>query len=439
MVIMKKKSLRLSKTLKIILLVLVLFLATFRAFFYFLPRGVDCVSDWLTIVDPCNWINAQYEIVMWAVALILLTATLLLDNGGKDFIQTCKHNKIIFLFSLSALISVGWSIQSGITLYKAFVLFSVSLLAIYIGHTFHLADILKVLTLYFVFLTSINLLYVIVLPSYGISQNPIYQGAWRGLFWHRNYLGCFMALGTIIIFVRLLSEQKAIRGEFFLNLILLSLTSFLLLKSKSATAIITGLISIGLVSVLFLWTKIHKKMSPAHYYGFLSLVVAAIALVFSRLDFFLGFFGRNSTLTGRTTLWQSIYQYLISLRPWLGYGYGVIWHLQGIRTGLAEIVKWSNPVMIGDNGFVDIVLHLGLVGLVVLIAMIIFGFIRGIKYFLQQRTIEAAFPIILLIASILANITLSLILESESFIWLLNLILFVSITSSIPKKSTINF
>jgi exopolysaccharide production protein ExoQ len=434
---MKKKIIALSLVLKIIFIILVSFLATYRAIYYFLLRGVNCYSDWLTIVSPCVWINAQYEVLLWALTLCLLAVFLWIDHEGKAFFQTVKENWIILFFSALAFISLSWTIHSEITLYKAFVLFCVSLCAVYVGYMIRLSDILNFLILYFVFLTSVNFLYAVILPAFGIMQDPFYQGAWQGLFWHRNYLGCFMALGLLIISFNLLSRKNANRGELSLDLILFVLTAYTLIKTKSVTALISGLVSIVLICVVYIWTKVHHKIKPIHYYAFSFISVAGIILFLSKINFFLGFLGRNSSLTGRIPMWQSVYQYLISLRPWLGYGYGVIWHLQGIRDGLAEIIGWRYPVMIGDNGFIDIFLHLGIVGLVILIAMIIFGFIRGIKYLLQHRTIESAFPFVLLFFSILVNISLSLILESESFFWLLTLVVLVSISKSTPKQSQI--
>jgi len=131
-------------------------------------------------------------------------------------------------------------------------------------------------------------------------------------------------------------------------------------------------------------------------------------------------------------MWEYVYHHLIIQRPWIGFGYGVIWHLVGIRNGLAVILHWRNPVLIGDNGYVDILLHIGIVGLLVLIALIVFGLIRGIKYTSQNLTLESALPVLILIALIVANIALSLILESESFMWLTNVALIVGITPKLP-------
>jgi len=100
---------------------------------------------------------------------------------------------------------------------------------------------------------------------------------------------------------------------------------------------------------------------------------------------------------------------VISKRPVLGYGYGAIWNLHGFRVQLALNIHESVQLVIGDNGFIDIWLHLGIIGVFLMAGLIVMGFVRGVKYFLQERTIESTLPVVLLVFVVMTNITLSLI------------------------------
>ena len=133
-------------------------------------------------------------------------------------------------------------------------------------------------------------------------------------------------------------------------------------------------------------------------------------------------------------MWEYLFQHVINQRPWLGYGYGVIWHLEGFIFELADHVNWEIAVTLGDNGFIDILLHMGGVGLAVLLGLMTMGFIRGIRYFLQERTMMASFPILVLVFSLVANISLSLILEVESLVWIIAVATMVSIGNKYPMK-----
>jgi exopolysaccharide production protein ExoQ len=420
-----------NRVLKVLLLIFVFSLATSRATGFLGPRGVICDTDWLTTSAPCIWRNVSIELILWTLALVILALNLIFDHDFTGFYSTCKQNWLIFVFILLAFISLGWTIRFEITLYKSIILLLTSLMAIYIGHSFRLDHILKILVLYYVFLCTFNLLFVLFFNTLGIMPDPFYQGAWRGIFWHRNFLGCFMALGVTLFLVNLLAIKKIGGGDFYLNLLMLMLTSFLLIKSKNATGIITAIVLVGLVFILFFWVKWHQKMKPAHYYGFLAIAIAVVAFVLSKLEFFLGLLGRNTSLTGRVPMWGYLFKQIISQRPWLGYGYGAIWHMQGFLEELEGVFHWG--VGMGDNGYIDILLHLGVIGMIILIIILVLGFIRGVKFFLQKRTLEAAFPILVLVFVIVANISISLILETETFVWMVALATLVSIS---PRFTT---
>jgi len=265
--------------------------------------------------------------------------------------------------------------------------------------------------------------------------DPFYQGAWRGIFWHRNYLGTFMALGVALFMVNLLAGKKSSSGEYLLNLVMLALSTFLLIKSKNATGEITAVVLVGLVFIMFFWLRWRHRLKQVHYYGFVCVALAAVTFVSVKLDFFLGLFGRNSSLTGRTPMWGYLLQNIISQRPWLGYGYGAIWHMEGFLEEVERIVNWG--VGMGDNGYIDILLHLGVVGLIAIIGLIVTGMVRGVKFFLRQNDLQAAFPVLLLVFLVLANITFSLILESETFYWMLAIALLVSIASRFTAKTEV--
>ena len=136
-------------------------------------------------------------------------------------------------------------------------------------------------------------------------------------------------------------------------------------------------------------------------------------------------------------MWQYLFQNVVSERPWLGYGYGAIWHLHGFVMEMMEIVNWGTPVVLADNGYIDILLHLGVVGLGVLILMIALGFVRGVRYFLKERTIVAALPILVLVFGVIVNISLSMILETEILEWIVAVASLVAIGRKESNKPTV--
>ena len=77
--------------------------------------------------------------------------------------------------------------------------------------------------------------------------------------------------------------------------------------------------------------------------------------------------GRDSSLTGRLPLWQEVFKE-IAKRPLLGYGYSGFWVAESKEVQYLWLkVGWPAPS--AHDGYLDIVLQIGLIGLVLYIAM----------------------------------------------------------------------
>ena len=406
-----------SKLRKGILIGLFLFMTIYRSLYIFGIHGVDCPSDWLTPVGPCNWTTVAFELLLWGGVCILFLLELLWGHEFRLLFEGSKKVWPVFLFVFYAVLSLTWSILFSVTLYKAFVLFASTILAVYMGRLLGEEHFLNACAWFFAIVCVANLGFVLLLPQYGIMSDPFYHGAWNGIFWHRNYLGCFMALASAVFLINILAWKLLSRSGKWLNPVMLLLAVFLLVKSKSATGILTAAVLVGLCLLLAAWLRWGRNLKPKHYYIIGGVAVTVIALICLKLDFIFGLLGRNTSLTGRIPMWSYLLQNVIGRRPLLGYGYGAIWNLQGFRTQLAATLGWSSQVVIGDNGLMDIGLHLGIIGVVLMVALIVAGLVRAIRHFLQERTTLSALPMLLLIFVVVANISLSLILESETFTW----------------------
>jgi len=124
-------------------------------------------------------------------------------------------------------------------------------------------------------------------------------------------------------------------------------------------------------------------------------------------------------MTGRVPLWNYLLETYISERPLFGYGFGAFWLQPGISKAVQAIVKWGYPIKVSDNGYMDILLGLGVVGLVLVLLMLVTGFMRVLPQAFYTRNLTAFFPFFLLIHIVLINISLSYFVEMESFIWFL--------------------
>jgi exopolysaccharide production protein ExoQ len=141
--------------------------------------------------------------------------------------------------------------------------------------------------------------------------------------------------------------------------------------------------------------------ATATFFLGLLLVVAALnyrALSSAMIDTGTRFFDKDLTLTGRTYLWQRAYD-LINETPWLGRGFRSFW-LQGNPD--AEGL-WQYAGILSRDGFnfhntaVEVLVHLGWVGLVVYGAVVIFALGFLIARFLVRPNLFVCFWLSILI------------------------------------------
>ena len=186
----------------------------------------------------------------------------------------------------------------------------------------------------------------------------------------------------------------------------------------AATGYILFLILHALVIGIWVWLQISPRLQSSHYILFSGGILLFSVLILLNLDFVFGLFRRDATMTGRWGLWKNELQFA-SQRLWLGHGFGAVWTLDTFREQMRQLVGWPSQPLIGDNGYLDILLHLGILGLGVFLLVLLTTTIRSFRYALHHRVLTAFFPLFVMVYAFFANITFSLFAETEVFVWLL--------------------
>jgi O-antigen ligase len=98
--------------------------------------------------------------------------------------------------------------------------------------------------------------------------------------------------------------------------------------------------------------------------------------------------GRDSTFSGRTLIWQVAWEY-VAPRPLLGYGFGATTYGGFART----ILQWLG-VDSPHNGYLDLTLSIGIVGLLVFVLSVL-GVLYPIRRAPDGLALRAAAAIVL--------------------------------------------
>jgi O-antigen ligase len=126
--------------------------------------------------------------------------------------------------------------------------------------------------------------------------------------------------------------------------------------------------------------------------------------------------GRNATLTGRVRLWANL-STMIQLHPWLGYGFNGFWAPQGPSTAIWKTITWTP--MRAHNGYLDICLDLGIVGLAVFFALAAVTVMRVLKQLRVATSFVNLWPLVFVVFMLGYNLAESALMKQNNLIWAL--------------------
>jgi len=365
-------------------------------------------------IDPVAALEMAVAVGLGATLLLLLRRAGLLRN----YVHAWRKQPLLVLFSAFALLSLVWSVSPLASLYKWTMFALATLVGSYLGFRLSARGLLEVLFWYGAFVMILSAAMSLIVPPAGRMFPPI-DNAWRGIFWHKNHLGTLVALLSLVYLYRLadnLHHNRAIMvidGLFYLSSILI------VWLSRSATGFLVLLAGTSLSALAFVWQRARSRLRWHHYGLALALGVGALVSLAFHLETLLAMLGKETTLTGRIPMWQSVLSGFSSQRPVLGYGMGAFWNSLPNRLAVQQAAGWGWPVAIGDNGWLDVLLSLGGAGLGVFLVLLLAMVMHSVARMRQGRGFADSLPLVFLLSACLANVAFSLFFEIESGVWLI--------------------
>lgn len=357
----------------------------------------------------------EHAQVMWGVIdCILLTFVFF---HGRQFVRVASRQPAILAFITWSALSVAWSDDPQLSLRRILGLICTMAMGFFLGMKFEMRELLRLLAWTMAIAMIASIIGAVFFPSFGVMASM--YGAWRGVFSHKNELGHEMGM-AIIAFICLFWESWDNRPIY---LVLLTLSVVLLLFSKSVSAIIvTGL-------TLFIWLYRALRLRPAQRVAFIAIVLlaglAGGVFVQSRMDSILATMGRDTTLTGRVPLWQLSAEAILK-RPMLGAGWDAFWPGTG-GDYIRSLSHWAVPH--AHNGFLEMALNIGLVGLAIFLICNLDCYRRALRYGKDARKPLHLWPILFYSFTILFYFTEAPPVDRHS----LSFVLFCAISVSMTE------
>lgn len=226
----------------------------------------------------------------------------------------------LFILPVFCFVSSTWAPVSGDAIRKGVLLGLTGLAAIYAAGRISGRNIL------FIFMVVEGIGAVL-----SILQPNVIDGNWNGIFGQKNYLSSNMLL-LFVCSLGLTFDKGSNRWIRLSAFGMVGVSLLVIIMARSATVmLLTGIAMIGMVGHALLWAPASRVRHMRWLIVAFGATVALVAslLLFGLMDLdaknvVLQAFGKDSTLTGRTYLWQ-IAERVMAEHPWTGVGANGFW------------------------------------------------------------------------------------------------------------------
>ncbi len=174
------------------------------------------------------------------------------------------------------------------------------------------------------------------------------------------------------------------------------MTIWLLGMANSATSNVSLVVGVLVLTAAFV-PKIRRHLGL-----YMSAAITVVVIGYALADFaamMMGALGRDQTLTGRTEIWKRVLG--MDSNPLIGVGYGSFWLGDRLQL-LWDEYAW-HPTQ-SHNGYIDVYLELGMLGLVLLVGTIVASF-RAALRMIASDVDYGSLRLALLTVALLYNIT----------------------------------
>lgn len=315
---------------------------------------------------------------------------------------------LLFLLLVAwAFASTAWSIEPDTTFRRAIAVLITTIFGIYLAASFSGRGMSEVIAGSFLILAIGSYIACLTYPTMGVHHD-VNAGAWRGLWYEKNQMGALMVYGALAALSAAITSPERRRLWIFTLVLCVGLG----IMTRSATTLICLVLVLGGTAGLSLMGKGPAAAVATVWAGVTGLIALA-GVYFLAPQLLFQAVGKDATLTGRTDIWTAILRDS-EQAPLTGYGYAAFW------TRTSAPAKWMRaqlqwPVPHAHNGWLDVLIQLGQIGVVMFGA--IFGLAVIAAVFRYRQVRDGYFAVLFLVVYFMAIQSESLILTQNALPW----------------------
>ncbi len=371
------------------------------------------ILTWLFVLTQITFLSQVIQDVITLVVYGFIC--LVISSRLPRFIYVAFKDIFSAFLFLLACASFFWSENPLKTLLELRHLVCMAFFGLYLAVEYTPRDIIRLLTRLCIIMMILSLASVLLLPSYSLHVvNDVLS--WRGIFDHKQTFGPFMGMSCSIFLVNCLDKNN--NRWFALSSLAFAIVLMLLSNSK------TGLL-IFVISLYFM--PLYKIIKQGKHRDFMLLIILTIYIgicVLGVVNFetiVVDDLGKDLEFNGRVPIWQLAINSGLN-RPWLGYGYNGFWTsnvsypiIKNTWAFSSEAFRDGTAIFIAHNGFVDLFLQLGIIGLTLFLINLFMLFKRIIFLKIVTRKIEFFWFFVFLVIYIINILQGSLPLSKDMF------------------------
>jgi exopolysaccharide production protein ExoQ len=404
------------------------------------------LSTWLTGgIGSSSTMSDGSPMDRWLMSALILIGIVVLYSRSQKLKRILASNKRVVIFFVYLTLSIIWSNFPDISLRRGIRSIGTFVMVLMVLTEPSALEAVRVLLrrLYFVHI-PLSVIVIKYFRNIGVVYN--WSGAeeqWIGLTTDKNSLGQVAMCAGIFFFWQILQEWP--RRKLTMNVPMLGLTLWILRGSKnihSSTAILGFL---ACAAILLLFQVFRKRAANVKRYLLTGTVAALfiIPLLYIGFSFFnttpleavIHASGRDMTFTDRDLIWADVMNNAAK-SPILGVGIGAYW-VGEIGYDRYPMPNWSAKTPgwrpeEGHNGFIDVYAELGIVGVILLLGVIAYGF-AGIFREIETNFSFGTLRLALFLGIILNNMAETSFLKGTHGLWFLFLLVAVGVPQSMRK------